>query len=341
MAEILLADDGVAFDGRQLRARPLGGAETAVVGLVEALAARGHRVTVCNNVEAPLDERGVAWRPRSRGLPARPDLYIANRRHHLIDAVPGAGRTLFWIHNPAGHLRKWRYLWRLAKVRPPIIFSGPYHAASLPRWVPSGGREIIPYGISDSFRCAVPREGTPPPRAVFTSNPRRGLDWLLELWSSRIRPRVPGAELHLYCGAAVYGGHDQGRIEAALEKARARAAEGVVLKEPLPKEALAEALLGARVLLYRGDPGETFCLSVAEAQAAGLPAVVTPLGSTGERVVDGVTGFVERDEEAFAERAVRLLADDALWQAQHAEALARQRAWSWDSAAAAFERFLP
>jgi hypothetical protein len=41
------------------------------------------------------------------------------------------------------------------------------------------------------------------------------------------------------------------------------------------------------------------------------------------------------------ERAIALLSDNALWQAQHEEALARQRNWSWDDAAAAFERFVP
>ncbi len=56
----------------------------------------------------------------------------------------------------------------------------------------------------------------------------------------------------------------------------------------------------ARVMLYRGDPGETFCLALAEAQAMGVPAVVTPLGSVGERVVDGVSGRVATSDDDFA-----------------------------------------
>ena len=34
-------------------------------------------------------------------------------------------------------------------------------------------------------------------------------------------------------------------------------------------------------MLYKGDPGETFCLSIAEAQALGIPCVVQPIGSLG------------------------------------------------------------
>ena len=66
-------------------------------------------------------------------------------------------------------------------------------------------------------------------------------------------------------------------------------------------------------MLYRGDPGETFCLALAEAQAMGLPAVVKPLGSTPERVIDGVTGRVAEDDDGFAAAAVALLRDDNLW----------------------------
>src|SRR4029077_16767665 len=44
MASVVMADDGIAFDGVMAETAPLGGAETAFVGLAEALAGRGHRV---------------------------------------------------------------------------------------------------------------------------------------------------------------------------------------------------------------------------------------------------------------------------------------------------------
>jgi glycosyltransferase involved in cell wall biosynthesis len=90
-------------------------------------------------------------------------------------------------------------------------------------------------------------------------------------------------------------------------------------------------------MLYRGDPGETFCLALAEAQATGLPAVVTPLGAVAERVADGVTGVVARSDAAAAEAAIRLLSDDAAWSAMHRAALARGPGPGWDEVAARFE----
>jgi glycosyltransferase involved in cell wall biosynthesis len=73
----------------------------------------------------------------------------------------------------------------------------------------------------------------------------------------------------------------------------------------------------------------------------GIPGIVQPIGSLAERIVDGVTGTVARDESAFAEAAIRLLTDDELWRRQHDAALARQRRFGWDEAAAEFEKLLP
>ncbi len=54
MAEVVMADDGIAFDGASAERGPLGGAETAFAALAEALARRGHRVAVRNRCRAAL-----------------------------------------------------------------------------------------------------------------------------------------------------------------------------------------------------------------------------------------------------------------------------------------------
>lgn len=340
MADIVMADDGVMFDGNSLAAGPLGGAETAFLSLARAFAARGHRVRVANMCRAPMRRDGVDWAPLAAGVPDACDLYIANRSDKLILRARKARRAVFSIHNPARYLLKTRYLWKLWLRRPAIVFSGAWHAATYPAWAPSGARIVIPLGISDEFRQASAPDSPPPPRAVFTSSPMRGLDWLLDLWRTRIRPASAAAELHLYTGAETYGGFGAARaarMRPVLEKADGMRADGVVRHGPVSKAELAEALRHCRVALYRGDPDETFCLAIGEAQAVGVPAVVQPIGCVAERVVDGKTGFVARDDDAFAAAAIRLLSDDALWQAQSTAARAVQRGWGWNEAAAAFE----
>ena len=344
MAELVMADDGVAFDGRSAETGPLGGAETAFVALAEALAARGHTVAARSRCRAPLCHKGVGWAPLGDGVPQSCDLYIGNRGHRVIGLAPNARRRLFWLHNPARYLTKPRVLWPLLRYRPTLVVTGRYHAGTVPAWVPRGGMEIIPYGVLEQFRHAAPRE-PPPPRAIFTSNPLRGLDWLLDLWVGRIAPQIPGAELHIYAGPAVYRGavgeaaHEAG-MAAVLARADALRAHGVRRHAPVGRDKLAEMLAGSRAMLYRGDPGETFCLALAEAQAMGVPAVVQPLGSVVERVVDGKTGRIAATDDDFAEAAVAVLRDDDLWRRWHHGALAMQLGLSWDTVAARYEALI-
>ncbi len=343
MANVVMADDGIAFDGAMADAAPLGGAETAFVALAEALAGRGHEVEVRNRCHAELIHNGVRWAPLSGATPEACDLYIGSRGHRVIGLVRRVQRRLFWLHNPARYLRKPRNLVCLAWYHPTLVVTGAYHAETVPAWLPCGGCEIIPYGVVERFRSAVPRD-PPAPRAIFTSNPLRGLDWLLDLWVARIAPAVPGAELHIYGGPAVYRELGTARVaemEAILARADTLAASGVRRFVPVGREALAAALIDARVMLYRGDPGETFCLSLAEAQAMGVPAVVTRLGAVGERVADGVSGRVACSDDDFAAAAIAVLREDELWRRWHLAALERQRGLSWDMVAARYEALIP
>lgn len=336
MAVVVLADDGVVFDGPAVEERPSGGAETAFAELAAALAARGHRVTALARGARALVHRGVRWQPVEAGVPPTADLYVANRGHRVLAECEGARRTVFWVHNPARYLLKWRYQWPLARRRPTLVFTGAYHAATYPRWAMGGPRRIVPLGVSDAFLGWTER-APPPPVAIFVSNPLRGLEALAELWADAVRPRVPGARLVVHAGSAVYGAAGDARIAAVLERVARRAGDGIALRAPLPKRELAPVLAASRLFLYGGSADETFCLAAAEAQAIGLPAVVGAAGALPERVADGVTGFVARDPAAMAEAAVRLLTDDGLWQNQHRAALARSASSGWDAVAAAFE----
>jgi glycosyltransferase involved in cell wall biosynthesis len=197
---------------------------------------------------------------------------------------------------------------------------------------------VIPYGIADIFRTTPKPASVPPPRAIFTSNPMRGLDWLLGLWTRRIRPAVPSAELHVFSGSVTYGGRNSLKIQPILDQARST--PGVVVHAPVGKAHLARELAASRVMLYRGDPGETFCMALGEAQTVGLPCVVGNLGNVAERIIDGETGFVTNDDESFVRAAVALLSDDVLWRGQCDTAWAKQRGLTWDAAATQFEKLI-
>ncbi len=334
MARIVLADDGIAFDGRSTGA--LGGGETAFLRLAESLAARGHDVRAFCNTNETAAINGVKWAPVSGPMPDEADLYIANRGDRVLDRVSGAKRIAFWLHNDARYLKKFRYLRRLWLRKPTLVFVSESHRRLAPSWLPGGARVVIPLGLEDAYRHETER--APPPNALYAANPLRGLAELATLW-----PKIdaPGAKLIAHSGADLYAAKP--RTRAAMEAALAsvESVPGIELRPIIKRDALIDVLRQARVFLYPGDPTETFCLSVAEAQALGVPCVVYARGALPERVIDGETGFVAKSETEFIDAARRLLTDDALWLAQHRACLATQNKRGWADMAADFERLLP
>jgi glycosyltransferase involved in cell wall biosynthesis len=93
---------------------------------------------------------------------------------------------------------------------------------------------------------------------------------------------------------------------------------GVFYRGRLSKVALAEELAQASVMAYPSTLSETFCTSVAEAQAAGVPVVCAAKAALAERVTHGVDGLlVEGDAstdafgDRFVDEIVRLMQNDA------------------------------
>ncbi|MFQ5773398.1 MAG: glycosyltransferase [Kiloniellaceae bacterium] len=340
MANIVVAEVGIPFDGRSIERGPLGGVETSVILLAEALAARGHRTTAIVRTDSALEHNGVLWRPPPAERIPNVDLFVASRAPRLFALAHRARREVFWLHGPADYLRKPRHLWPLLRHRPFAVTLSRYHRSTLRRWMPISGESLVALAPEPVFTTAATASAPPGPRAVFLSNPERSLDWLLEIWAAHIRPAVPEAQLHLFVGPQTYGGKWAERMAPVLARARALGAEGVLLRDPLPKPRLADELRRARVMVYRGDPGETFCLAAAAAQAMGVPVVTGGLGALRERVVDGVTGMIAARPDAFAAAAIALLTDDGLWSAQHAAALERRASRTWDDVAAEFEALL-
>lgn len=345
MAHIVIADTTNQYDGRDLTLRPLGGTESSVIQLAEALARRGHDVVCCTNTRNHVVHQGVAWRPLSAGAPDCCDLFVAVQHAELMGLVRRPRRLVLWVVWPPSGYRRRRRAAQLWWRRPRLVFVSVFQWRTYPRGLP--GRRaalVIPFGLPDTVRGRGPLPEPPPPRAVFASNPQRELRWLLALWARAILPAAPRAELHLY-GIRDYAyryGEPWEETERRLGQfvpdgfpAVARAS--LRPHPPAAPDALWDAMRGARVMLYGGHRVEAFCLAVAEAQALGVPAVVRPVAVLPERVHDGVTGFVVPDDEDFARRAIALLTDDALWRAQHEAALRLQQGWSWDAMAARFE----
>ncbi|MGY8975107.1 MAG: glycosyltransferase [Alphaproteobacteria bacterium] len=327
-----MIDQDASFNGRTYREEPLGGTETAFVLLAESFVKNGHKVIALTKKLESEDYNGVAWKPLNTKI-NECDLYIINRAPSLLDNAPKSKRTILWVHNPASYLNKFRNFRRLIFKNIKVVCSGKYHFDSLPVWIKSRSL-IIPLGLSEEvFTNENVAKKAPEPLVIFTSNPERGLLWLVDIWIKKIKVSVPNAKLHIFAGHKTYGGRNKEKIKNILNAVRDLNDSSIKLFEPIPKKQLFNKLLNYRAMLYKGDPGETFCLSVAEAQALGVPCVVKPIGSLGERVKDKITGIVAIKDEDFYNGAISILKEDKVWMTYRDNSLKFQRDYQWEKIA--------
>jgi glycosyltransferase involved in cell wall biosynthesis len=327
-----MIDQDASFNGRTYREEPLGGTETAFVLLAESFVKNGHKVIALTKKLESEDYNGVAWKPLNTKI-NECDLYIINRAPSLLDNAPKAQRTILWVHNPGSYLNKFRNFRRLILKNIKVVCSGKYHFDSLPVWIKSRS-VIIPLGLSEEvFTNENVAKKAPEPLVIFTSNPERGLLWLVDIWIKKIKVSVPNAKLHIFAGHKTYGGRNKEKIKNILNRVRDFNDSSIILFEPIPKKELFNILLNYRAMLYKGDPGETFCLSVAEAQALGVPCVVKPIGSLGERVKDKITGIVAIKDEDFFNGAISILKEDKVWMTYRDNSLKFQRDYQWEKIA--------
>jgi glycosyltransferase involved in cell wall biosynthesis len=344
MAHIIFADKTGRYDGRDLEKRPLGGTESSVIRCARELAKRGHRVEVYSNCDAPVEDQGVFWRPLDGPRPDSCDLYVACHQPELLGFVHRPRRCAIWVLWPVNQLKHYKKLWRMWRYRPIPILISLYQAQTYSPVLPQHNPQIVlPHALPDDVRGLPPVTETPPPRAIFASHPSRNLRHLVEIWAQHILPRVPDAVLDVYGISELAPGEDawtkweNGTLPPGMS---AEVKASVRIRPPQSREQLMDEMRRSRVMLYLGHKAEAFCLAVAEAQALGVPAVLSDLTVLPERVIDNLTGFVRADDAAFGEAAVALLTDDDLWRRQHEAAIRYQQGINWSEHAGRLESLL-
>jgi glycosyltransferase involved in cell wall biosynthesis len=342
MASIIFADSTSRYDGRDLERKALGGTESSLIRLARALARRGHDVTAVTNCDGVAYDQGVRWQPFGAALPAECDLYIPLQHPRLFGLVSNPRRLAVWVVWRGNNLKHYKQLPRMWWYRPvPVLMSlmqVRQYSPFLPRRNP---HIVIPLGLPDDIRGFQPLENAPGPDLIFASNPTRNLHGIIRIWADQILPARPDGKLRVFGAIAPVADPwkewSGGILPADLSD---RVRSSIEIRTAAPRSELIAAMRKSRGLIYLGHKTEAFCLTLAEAQAMGVPCVVAPIAVLPERVIDGVTGFVRGDEKSFAAAALSLLNDDQLWRRQHEAALRLQQGLTWAEVAARFEHAL-
>ncbi|MHB1205788.1 MAG: glycosyltransferase [Rhodospirillaceae bacterium] len=179
----------------------------------------------------------------------------------------------------------------------------------------------------------LPEPAPAPPHAIVTTHPMHGLTWLLDMWQLEVHPRMPEARLAVYSASLSKGLRGEAVAEnltPILDQIREAAQQNVVVVDPLNDEGMGAVYRASRVHLYPGSSQDYACWTLAESQAAGLPAVARGFGGVEERVINGETGYLVPDTEAFANVTLEILKNDAVRKnlGDAAGAVTRRRTWA-------------
>ena len=295
--------------------QPLGGSESALCYLAEALAGKGHEVFLLSSTPAPEVSRGVPCLPLTPAmlgqLPALDAFIVQNmagQARPLRQALGPKTRLVLWTQHahdqPAVQALRDRAErdtydalvfvseWQRAMYREQFGLD-PRRMVVLRNGIGPAFENLFPQVLNPSPPAPLPTgargEGeailaakTRPPVLAYTSTPYRGLELLLQAFP-RIRVAVPGVTLQVFSGMRLYGvaeAEEKERFGELYE--RCRQTEGVEYVGSVAQPELARRLRAATVLAYPNTFPETSCIAVLEAMAAGCRVVTSALGALPE-----------------------------------------------------------
>jgi len=336
---VTLVDDSIPYNGMTPAYQPLGGAEKAFASLPSALARAGHVVRVINRTPNAMGYENVSWVDWDGRRPPITEVLIAFRKPRLLEFVRATTARILWLTGPAGYLDKPQVTDMLKRTEARLVFLGRTHQETYTGTGESSLRNISP-GVREEYREAEDMEPSDVPTAIVTTHPKHGLDWLLDIWTTRIYPKVPNAELHIYSAAfmkADAGETLPDELDEIYRKVIAAEQNGIVIKPPAGDRDMSQSYRRARVHLYPGSDKEMYCSTLAESQAVGVPAVARPMGAVRERVIGDKSAFLTDGESDFADHAIRMLSDDDEFKSASIVARRHGRSRSWDTTASEFE----
>lgn len=338
----------IPFHARTLDERPLGGIETAVIRLAEALDGLGHEVKVFTPFENPPLSSPLYLPHRALGDLGPVDVLIAVRDWQPALLPIDVKYRLFWTGDSydqpqsigIGDRRVVKAVDRLCVV-------SDWHAQTLceASHFPLSKSYVLRNGVHAGYFEGS--EARARKRLIYSSTPYRGLRFVPRIYRA-LQKKHPDVELHIFSGYGVYAGTpppESALREYALMKAELEALPGCTVHGSVKQSRLAREFMRSSVLLYPNSFEETSCITAMEAQTAGCAVVTSALGALPETVGDAgllIEGAPGSDDyiDRFTDAADRLLSDDRLFENCSAAAMKRAVQFDWRYVAKGFSEFL-
>ena len=341
MKVAIFAGNLIPFHAKSLDERPLGGTETGIIRLAEALQSKGHVVSVFTSLENPPLSKPEYF-PLSHVEKHGPvDIYITVRDWIPLFYKIEAKSRLYWSGDSYDQFANYGMGdHRVIKQTTAFLAVSDWQADQLSKQsgYPREKFWTIRNGIEPTYF-----EGTETrirKRLIYSSTPYRGLEHIPSLFETLLK-KHPDAELHIFSGYAVYDQSDQ---QFAELRSRLQALPNCEIHGNVVQKQLAREMMKSSILCYPCHFEETSCITALEAQAAGCVVLSSFLGALPETVGD--SGILIKGQpgtasysEAFLKAADGLLSNEEIFSQLSQRGLERAKESTWMKVAERLENF--
>jgi glycosyltransferase involved in cell wall biosynthesis len=245
----------------------VGGSELALLTMCALWQKAGHRVRLYNN---PWQPNGSSFEqlPISSFSPSDSRDFLIVFRSPNGRAIPAKGKKIWWSCDQytVGDFRSF------SDCVDKIVCISPFHAEYFRTTYGINNTVVIDLPVRvDEFPGDVERV---PNRLIFTSVPDRGLQNLWRIYP-RIKAEIPDLTLAITSDYRLWGAGELNQ----QHRARWLVQEGIDFLGAISRQQYLQELSCSDLMVYPCEYDELFCISVAEAQVAGVPCITSAKGA--------------------------------------------------------------
>jgi glycosyltransferase involved in cell wall biosynthesis len=283
----------------------VGGSELALLTMCRLWHDQGHTVTLYNNPWTP-DGSVFEQKPIAAFDPNENRDFLIVFRSPNPKAIVAKGRKVWWSCDQytVGDFRKF------SDFVDKIVCISPFHADYFEQTYGIRNTIVIdlPVRLKEIDTAAKHFERIPN-HLIFTSVPDRGLQHLWRIYP-KIQKYIPDLTLTVTSDYRLWGAGELNQ----QHRSRWMVHEGVEFCGALPRQRYLEELAKADLMVYPGVYDELACISVMEAQCAGVPCITSAKGALATTNI-GHLFYVDcenpNNDHLFVERAVEVLSHRA------------------------------
>jgi glycosyltransferase involved in cell wall biosynthesis len=307
----------IPYTSKDLNSKQIRGGENVIIHLSNELAKLDHYIEVFNNNSSNQIINNVRWSNINNANKETVfDYAFTNNDIRLFNKITAKNYIAFShsIQSIEKFIRKGQLL-SFLKYRPKIILLGNYHDDNRNFLLKMFGSINLQWAVDPIFLETEINENNIENRAIFTSRRDRNLDILIDIWKKKIFPHNQSIKLFTTPSDLIDNNFN------------------IYAREFEDKTSMIKDMLKSKVLLVPGHKGELFCIAAEEARELCIPIITLGIGSLSERVEHGVTGFIAKNNDEFADFTLNIFKNYKLWKELHNNLLKLRGSKKWQTVA--------